>query len=563
LESTLERLSEANHGVLFPFPDWEEAILGPLDLGAGLRNPYLYAILYDVIYHELTRPSLAIQYALNIFILCANQNSGTSEAAEIRVVVGNSIETLAASISDNFHDFIRTPVYYALGVPLTIVQLIERHGDIGARALIHSNIGWSRSPGSRPDIASMKRSIIADFESQRLCFEESILSFGESTDYCAICHSRDPVSPFVYPAICFTAGLPIFVDSGRIKFSTRQAFCCTHRVHASCFDKSSGVCPVCGCRRNSAIPAFSEDLREFDSPEVLTITIQLAEAIFSSRRFGVGAIDVLADHITMLDARSATRPEVLGSEDVKVLYRNLFLSAALLAYHDRLDFFWSQATPLRRVIEACLKSTVGKRGQFDIESSLDVSSQTSSLRFYRQLALFKHFMLNMPIGSEIVDWDAALEPAALAALFSCPSAPVGDLNRLKPIKLPEEWVQLLLPPYNLDIEDVQISTGICLLTGQKVWAGQQARDGYVTVADHLYNYWCRGAFPMAVLTGRNSTAVVIVTSDVNRFIETRPVWVDGMGMPDYGLRQGRLLSLNRGALAEVLDDLASGKFFNK
>jgi hypothetical protein len=54
----------------------------------------------------------------------------------------------------------------------------------------------------------------------------------------------------------------------------------------------------------------------------------------------------------------------------------------------------------------------------------------------------------------------------------------------------------------------------------------------------------------------------ISSYQLNFLIEMNLVWVDGMDVPDLGLKSGRLLSLKVDGLSAIMDEFASGKFHN-
>jgi hypothetical protein len=168
LHKVLREHAAANPDILFPFPTWTD--VSAVDLASALRSRYLFALLSDILFKQLTHPSLAVHYALNLFILLANHAPPAAPPARTRVVTGESADALARAIPADFHAFIRTPVYHNLGVPLTLVQLVERLGGLGAKALVHSNIGWSRRSVERPDVAALKAAIVSDYAAKWRAF---------------------------------------------------------------------------------------------------------------------------------------------------------------------------------------------------------------------------------------------------------------------------------------------------------------------------------------------------------------------------------------------------------
>jgi hypothetical protein len=266
-ESQFENLlsiSERNSDVLLPFPIWKEA--AHIDMNQCFRSRYFFAILFDFLHHQLTQPSLAVHYALNLFILSINQTCALTFETQQTVIVADSIETLAANISDNFREFIQTPISYKLGVPSTIVQIIEKLGPLGSNCLVQSKIHPPQEP--------------KEFEEPKQQSEKSIPStrFGR----CGVCgRSKLKDSLFGYPTICFTSALSSFIENVSSEtplVSTRQFFCCTHKVHVDCLQQNIGRCPVCDHFRNCIMPAFSDNMNEFDSPAVFLMVERFTDS---------------------------------------------------------------------------------------------------------------------------------------------------------------------------------------------------------------------------------------------------------------------------------------------
>jgi hypothetical protein len=521
-------------------------------------------LIYDVLYRQLTKPSLSIQYAINLFILCANQPSASSQSAAFPVVVADSLETLAVALPDSFSVFLRTPVCYKLGVPSTIVQLIEKFGALGAKGLVHSNIGWSRGTVAKPNVAELKRAVLHEFDQRKQLFEQFVPSLP-SPDRCHICHKAQSDSDlFVYPAVCYTTSVPSLIAqigeaAGVELFASRQIFCCAHRVHYSCLEENRQGphfrCPVCSSFRNTVVPAFSPDLREFRSPAAMDVSVALKDVLMEVLP-RVRLADALALHIVVLDSRAANRPEVLDQEEVKILYRNLFLAMVLASQGRRVR---PGTTPLSKIVGECVNNLACNPKAKMSFADLAAPVRGQGLTLYRQLALFGYFMLGMP-QPPIVDWDQELEPATLTKLFGLRRAPHGPHGHLIPIPMPDDWIDLLRPPYNLDITAINEEKAVCMLQGEVISLTGFAGDDQLTISRYLHERLKTGPALILHITGVHATTLEIASLEFNQYLRLSPAWLDKMGMPDDGLEQGSLLSLNRSILAELFDDFLSGKF---
>jgi hypothetical protein len=183
------------------------------------------------------------------------------------------------------------------------------------------------------------------------------------------------------------------------------------------------------------------------------------------------------------------------------------------------------------------------------------------LNFMRQTLLFGGFMLGIDLTPTemVIDWDVILDPVSLSRTFGAKH--VDDVEGLKLIDLPDDWVELVLEPYDINIENLEERMSICLLTHEIVTIDAfQADQKVPTVLDYMMEVWQGGPILILHLTGARATQVVYATGEFNQYILSKPVWVDQSGMPDYGFDQGRYLTLDRAALDEVFDDFLSGKF---
>jgi hypothetical protein len=560
LHKTLLRQAAANRNILFPFPQWTD--IPVIDLASALHSRYFFALLYDILFRQLTCPSVIVHYALNFFILLANHAPPAAQTAPVQVVAADSVDALALAIPDNFRIFARTPVYYNRGVPLTLVQAIEDLGDLGTKALVHANIGWSRGSAERPDIGALKRAIVAEYTAKWRALEHSQLS--SQPNAAPMATASESFGFFVYPTVVFRTAVPSFIKQGQVSdlVRTRHAYCCTHRVSQLWLEADGEVttCPVCEHARNAAVIAFSPDLCEFE----LVGARRWAERIARFLLLDGGTVTtILASHIAVLEARAALRPEVLDSEDTRLLHRNLWLTI-LLALGGQAPRQISTPTGIEVVMAQCLRILGGSRAATLTWAMLrEWLPQECDLPLARQLLLFGHFMLGLPITNDAVDWDAVLEPDGLMQILGLK---LSDEPRaiVKTVPLADDWIDLLMPPYNIDIVNMRDMTGICLLTGTRILFRQMMHEGDgVVIFEYLHNTWKDGPALVLHVTGNRASQIQIASLEFNVYFNAADAWLDKNGTPDHGFNQGKLLSLNRSIFAEVLDDYLSGKFHGK
>jgi hypothetical protein len=365
--------------------------------------------------------------------------------------------------------------------------------------------------------------------------------------------------------VIFLPTLPSFVTSRCVDslVPTRHAYCCTHRVPDSWLGNGdTAACSLCGSTRNAAVIAFSPDLREFELADARDLAGRITRFLVLE---GSTVPAVLASHVVVLEARAAVRPEVLDSEDTRLLHRNLWLTA-LLAMDGGAPRLSELPTPLESIVGGCMALLAGDRTAAVTWAVLGQALQPDgwTVTIARQLLLFGHFMLGLPLARDAVDWDAVLELDSLMAIFICaiPLAPSPPPVAIVP--LADDWVDLLMPPYELDIGNMGSSTGLCLLTGTRIALSPNlAEGGTVPLVEYIHETWKNGPVLILNVTGDHASEIKYASLEFSLFFNAPDAWLDKNGTPDQGLRLGKLLSLNRAVLAEILDDYLSGKFYGK
>jgi hypothetical protein len=163
-------------------------------------------------------------------------------------------------------------------------------------------------------------------------------------------------------------------------------------------------------------------------------------------------------------------------------------------------------------------------------------------------------MLAIPLagGDWIIDWDSILDTAWLFRTFGLPNPSQIELPRpLRPIDLPDAFTSLIAPPYNYEIADASINTGLDLITGDVFRLG----NGFV--GGHVPAYWVGDQTLALVLSGRHASAVLLCGPWGMHTVA--PIYLDRRGSPDFGFARGQCLWLDRESLAAVFDDFLAGR----
>jgi hypothetical protein len=565
----------AADGVLLNFPEWTELGVGDLDLAPGLTSRFLYATIYDIMHRMLTNPTFSIQYALNLFILLANASNGASYPQEIPVVVGDSILSLSGAISDNFQAFIRTPIVYRRGFPNTLIQIIAQFGSLGASALARSNIAFQRRVRDI-DPKSLKASLVAKFAEKQANFDQHFRG-DIGAGQCHVCRESfvSETDIMVYPAVAFESALSSYIydvnewNREPELLTFRQVYCCPHLIHLSCI---SPVCDHCNESRNCHIPQFSDDLHELQDDTVISLLRNFRSILLSGAHVR-DIYAVLGDHILLTEVRFRSRPEILDLIETGALLRGLYvILLGLLHYDFAVDYGDGTATPLRLI----LRSSIGQilpnlpeiSGKIEVDeffgivkSSLRGVSCHQLVAVLRQATLFAHFGMKIGIvESTNPDWDVFMSPEWLFEQYDISMTPFPDLPKpFAPVALPDDWICLVEPPYNLNIVDMSVRTGLDLVKGGVLAIEPGHGEDVPDLRRYVMREWSRAPILALSLAGIWATKVFFVSLEFNEVVAVEPIYLDRTGQPDYGFERSQYVTLNRENLARVFDDFVSGR----
>jgi hypothetical protein len=146
------------------------------------------------------------------------------------------------------------------------------------------------------------------------------------------------------------------------------------------------------------------------------------------------------------------------------------------------------------------------------------------LDYLRQTVLFGYFMLGMDFNGRdnVIDWDCLLAPGQIARFFGVNERVLAKCKSpiIRSITLADDWSELLLEPYNLDIENFDEVKMTCLLTRRPLSPNQfQLGTKLVGMFEYINSKWNGGPIFMLYLTGREATQVVFIAREFNKYIQ--------------------------------------------
>jgi hypothetical protein len=576
---------------LMPFPEFRELNMGDVSLREAFSSKFLFAVIYDILYHHMTHPSTAVHFGLNLFILCVKTEEGATWRDSPPLIAANSIAQLADAIEGSFQEFIRTPVYYKLGCPNTLIKILLRIGDIAVDVLHFLGIkaAVQGKEEEEVDVKELKKKVVEDFEERKQQFEEKAMKDVASGN-CAICGLPEGGLPMLYPCVCFSNGIQVYVDrlqnrkkTGLTRVPTPevmgQLYCCTHLVHAKCVtDTTRYQCPKCtnGAYRNCFLPRLSENMKETEDDRVSAIIDDLPNLI-TNESDSTSLVRSLASQIGVLEIRARSLPEILYREEEAALLRHLWL-CVLYIYRKRKD---KENPDVMKCFDAtiwhCMTNYLNVKNK--ITCFLDLIEFVNRLNcepkdvqmpvYLRRVVLFGYFMLGFsPTPNEaLVDWDDLLSNARLCKLFRRKNEQ-WIIPRFGPIPLADEWVELMHAPYSMDILDMSYPRYICLVQGALVkihhrHGGNRDERDLVDLVTYAEYSWKRTPTLLMSFSGGDATSVRMASLQFNQYVYPDVFYVDKFGSPDIGFDRGQYLTLDREKLTVVFDDFLSGRMHDK
>jgi hypothetical protein len=180
----------------------------------------------------------------------------------------------------------------------------------------------------------------------------------------------------------------------------------------------------------------------------------------------------------------------------------------------------------------------------------------------RQLHIFLRFaaifgQLGLSESSDELNWTDLLSIPALSAKFGVVAAEGIELHCFGLTKLPNRFIDLMLPPFDHPIDDYREQLGLCLLTGKTV-PMEATGSGHLALANHMDSEVKLDVTFILMLTGPSASGCFIVVKQTNSIRPVPGLYLDERGDEDVGFRRHEMLFLNSERLERYGDMLLSG-----
>jgi hypothetical protein len=331
---------------------------------------------------------------------------------------------------------------------------------------------------------------------------------------------------------------------------------------------------VCGAFRTTWLPHISDDLHEQFDDSVVRLCEKLVGHLTEGDVVGVLS-SILAAHIVVLEARLSRKPEISEDPGVLLLHRNLFRVVLLFLSRSAAPAECQECGLLTDIVSVIvslllsdgrsIKSSMPLLDFIEAVHGLLILREVSSeqlLSVLRRATLFGHFMMGCCLGNDsVIDWDAVLDARSLFGMYGFPFAAATDVPFLSTIPLARDWVLLSEEPYNYDIVNWDLPTGLDLITGDLISVDiTRPATGLPSLPEHAWDRWDGAPVLVLDLTGPNATSVGYVTVQFGGTLEASSCYLDKQRLPDVGFQRGMYLELDAERLNELMDALLSGRF---
>lgn len=507
---------------LIPFPEFIDSCEG-LNFASVLITKTMfcleYVILSDYINDRNSQHLVSVHFVLNLLTLSFSIVNQPLMKTKQENLVANSLRELKNLIPEYLDQFMFTPIEYKGRETLSVMSMIEK-------LEIDTIFTPNRKNEEEQVNTNKQRADQAKLNALRQIQMKNITINENDEDECSICRMEGNENCLCYPIYLMNSIIPSVFNEEKEVRSSFVMNLCNHPVHMQCCSNwnSRFYCKVCRSKRNNFLPKLPESFNA-----QLNESQQDALSFFFNHISYESALNSFIDMIRMLEIRERTKKDFLNKETYKILFYNLFRA---LYHYRRLN---------------------------NIEHEQIVDSQLDKglvIKLIESKNPLKHL-------NEITNKDSLLyRRATIIKNYICDESNCVYNNQqvFKPwrIELPNDFVQLALPPFNCPIEDQANHLGYCLLT-KAVFAFP---DGYGcdTTYDDYIDILQESPSLILVIAGRDVSDLQIITKRESKPIKLGSVYLNNDGEDDIGFEHHDPLSLNNELLEKQVDYFITGEW---
>ena len=561
---------QKNHqNELFPFPHVRETTRS-FSFSPVLSSPVLLAIMYSTLAEFLQKrecmSSECVHIILNLLIL----RSQTNQIHEKQVISPVKLkDTRALTLYLQNLVFVRavwTPFdleIFSLG-PQSFVDLISKIGPVGLKCLASMNIGYVSEAQEQIDKRSqakmLKEKLAQEFRDKQAQFGLAVEDMPEEESFegalCSVCNQPAAEgSVLCYPALMYNVSI-------LLKDDNPDAFClrlCQHLVHESCIaDRDGGFrCPIDRFRRSILIPAMENIGFSTPSDKVISMLRQFRLQL-SERVRSLYEVEALVRSLIHQIAFTEMRLRVPATVDANtvLLIKNLFFILWHMRNTLHLSLGMIDDTPMGQLIATLIEDPRLSDAFPDaVKHQAQGFADSHLLTFLRQATILYILVFH---DEDTQNFPACLSRTAISERFGVP-VPDVPLDSFKLMDLPDNFIDLSLPPHNYPLGQMDKHSAICLLTGKEVDMTKTSQ-GYTSFLRHLDDE-CNGNTTLVLyITGHWAGTMAFASRQFNNMKGVPSIYVDSHGDEDPGWTRGKFLRLDKERYARYTDMLLSGEW---
>lgn len=529
MESHTQKLPDQ----LMPFPEFLPEPPG-YDLHSILLTPSLFCLMYIILHdnHKENESIESVHLVLNLLKLSLQfqkqplNTQSPIEAANLDELVSKvTIPDWAQKITFNKKEqfsLIDLMIYYE---PLS-KQILNEIGIIAERAKEETTQEKSHKA------MLLKEKIMQEYKSKQNSFTHDSSPIEESQE-CGV----DVEDDAVY-----------------------QILICQHPVHTKCYSQHF-VCPIDRTQSVTILPSIPTGLEDLPNEKYYEAIKQFILSFPEEEdKWCQIVFNCFVSNFVVGEMRLRALPSALDPIKYSILAKNQFY--CIWHYIKRNKFeIPEQGTVFRRFVAQMFKCDNPMKEFKETVKSYIISFGGDKQKLYiflRQCEVFNRLvLLNAP--TDKIDWDSILEYESFCEEFDIEfndEELVVDPFSL--IKLPNDYLDLSLPPYECPIKLFSVDTALCLHTG-KIIPLHSKNYKHEKLDEYFKKERELDTTLILRLTGKLATELEIAAKD-SQLRVFGSCYVDEFGDEDLGLTRCEPLHLNEDKLLEFIDLYLSGEW---
>ena len=379
----------------------------------------------------------------------------------------------------------------------------------------------------------------------------------DDVDECCVCNGLIEGRQLFYQIYSIKTPLASIINNEPIE-SMINISICQHLIHKEC---ATPKCPMDRITKNGLVPIFDTNLVNTDIKLYDIDGMDKFSQLFAEEDSDFDLVHIaktIASMITIIEARDRIDPAVINSK----AYRYLFKAIIKLFWHKftipQVDI--SAFNPMTKLIlfflfedeSTCSDiSEIKEKYNFFVTQIYGSLKKNEVLPFIRRAGILENYLFTESVD-QFFDFDDFLEYSNLCEHFGVKEVEYEPLNGVNIIKAPQSASELLLPPFDEDVNGYNSNTFYCLYDGELV-------IGDTGIQFHSAKYG-GSCVPFIFLTGPNAFLTIIFWN--NKLLRISPIYTNEDGVTNFGWSTDERIILNKERVLNLERYLLAGSLSN-